>query len=78
VKSKQDLLGSPQIRAQAQSGWLKLTLAEFLPVTQAAGGKAGAKTPAPKVLKPGDVCPVCGAVVRERPLLNGSFVGCLC
>ena len=80
VKCKQDLLASPQIRAGAQSGWLKLTLAEFLPLnTGASGGagKAGAK-PAAKALKVGDICPVCGAVVRERPLLNGSFVGCMC
>jgi hypothetical protein len=81
VKGKQDLLTSPQVRAQAQSGWLKLTLAEFLPLSTAAqpcAGKPAAKPAAPKVLKVGDICPVCGAVVRERPLLNGSFVGCMC
>jgi hypothetical protein len=80
VKSKQDLLASPQIRAGAQSGWLKLTLAEFLPLSTAASGGAGkpGTKPAAKTLKVGDICPVCGAVVRERPLLNGSFVGCMC
>jgi hypothetical protein len=81
VKTKQDLLASPQVRAQAQSGWQKLTLAEFLPVcsaSQASAAKPVAKPATPKALKVGDICPVCGAVVRERPLLNGSFVGCMC
>src|SRR5260370_48093 len=77
----QDLHASPHIGAGAESGWLKLTLAGFLPRSAAASGGSGkpvAKPAAPKVLKLGDVCPVCGAVVRERPLLNGSFVGCMC
>jgi hypothetical protein len=81
VKNKSDLLASPQIRPQVQSGWQKLTLAEFLPVSTAAQGgavKPLTKTCAPKALKIGDVCPVCGAMVCERPLLNGSFVGCMC
>ncbi len=81
VKTKQDLLASPQVRAQAQSGWQKLTLAEFLPLStaaQAAACKPAARPAASKALKIGDVCPVCGAVVCERPLLNGSFVGCMC
>jgi len=29
-------------------------------------------------LKAGDVCPVCKAVVCERPLLKGTYIGCLC
>ena len=32
----------------------------------------------PANLKPGDICPVCNAEVRERWLLNVSFIGCLC
>jgi hypothetical protein len=82
VRGKQDLLASPQIRAQAQSGWQKLTLAEFLPLSAAAAPKAPAKAaatkPAAKPLAVGDICPVCGSQVRVRPLLNGSFVGCMC
>ncbi len=89
VRGKQDLLASPQVRAQAQSGWQKLTLAEFLPLTTAAAAAATAQAarapakpaaakPAPKPLALGDICPVCGAEVKVRPLLKGSFVGCLC
>lgn len=37
-----------------------------------------AAKPKPVSLKPGDICPVCGAEVRERWLLNVSFIGCLC
>ena len=76
------MLGSPQIRTQPQPGWQKVTLAEFLPVSQAAATAASptavkACAP-PRQLKLGDVCPACGAEVKQRPLLNGSFVGCLC
>lgn len=84
ITSKQALLASPQCRASAQAGWQKVTLAEFLPLStaaaaQPAGPIAVAVKPLPaKPLKPGDRCPVCGAEVRERPLLNGSFIGCLC
>jgi hypothetical protein len=44
------------------------------------GKPASAKakgTPAQQ-LKVGDVCPVCHAEVRLRPLLHGTYVGCLC
>jgi hypothetical protein len=84
VNNKQDLLAWGQIQSQARSGWQKLTLAEFLPQTAAPGNanapaiRASRPGNAPRTLKPGDVCPVCGAEVRERPLLRGSFVGCLC
>jgi hypothetical protein len=79
IKSKQELLASPQVRTQAMSGWQKLTLAEFLPVSTAALAGAGKSGPRPaRALKLGDICPVCGAMVCERPLLNSSFVGCLC
>jgi hypothetical protein len=26
----------------------------------------------------GDLCPLCGAEVKERPLFVGTYVGCLC
>jgi hypothetical protein len=26
----------------------------------------------------GEICPACGAEVKERPLFSGTFVGCLC
>jgi hypothetical protein len=84
ITSKQSLLASPQCRAQAQPGWQKVTLAEFIPLAQAAASAALTSSPRaaaaaqPRVLKPGDICPVCKAEVKLRPLLNGSFVGCLC
>jgi hypothetical protein len=77
VASKQQLLSSPQVRMQAQAGWQKVTLAEFLPLSTAPASTAVTTAPA-KPLKLGDVCPKCGATVAVRPLLNGSFVGCLC
>lgn len=86
ITSKQALLASPQCRTQPQPGWQKVTLAEFVPLSQASASQAAAggpvtvpvKTAAPRTLKAGDTCPVCGAQVRERPLLNGSYIGCLC
>lgn len=80
VGAKAQLLSSPQVRTQPQPGWQKVTLAEFLPVSQAVGnaGAAAKGTAPPKPLKIGDVCPACGAEVKVRPLLNGSFIGCLC
>ena len=72
VANKQLLLTSPQCRMHPQAGWQKVTLAEFLPTA--------APTPAviARTLKPGDICPVCKAEVRERYLLNSKYVGCLC
>lgn len=79
VTTKQSLLASAQCRAQPRSGWQKVTLAEFLPVSQ---GKPAATAAKPagtvKALKLGDICPVCSGEVRIRPLLVGSYVGCLC
>jgi hypothetical protein len=78
ILNKQGLLAAPQCRTQTTAGWQKVTLAEFLPVTtqpSAANGNGGAPA---KPLKVGDICPACGAEYRVRPLLNGSFVGCLC
>ena len=53
------------------------TLAEFLPLTRAAA-PAAKPAPAPRVLTRGDICPKCKAEVRDRPLLNRSYLGCLC
>jgi hypothetical protein len=82
VRSRQDLLSSPRCRSTPAAGFQKVTLAEFqplaVPVTPAANA---AKAPTPragKPLKPGDICPVCGAEVRTRWLLNGTYIGCLC
>lgn len=83
IPSKQAFLGSSQCRAQARAGWQKVTLAEFLPASQAAQpakpAAAGPAAPAKGLsLRVGDICPVCGAEYRQRPLLVGSYVGCLC
>jgi hypothetical protein len=80
VTNKLTLLQSPGVRCQPVAGWHKLTLAEYRPPTPAPATPAPAtKTPAAKApLKIGDRCPVCGAEVRQRSLLNGTFVGCLC
>lgn len=76
--SKQQFLSSPQARTQPQAGWQKVTLAEFLPISTAAPAPAAVVAPRPRPLKVGDICPKCKAPVAVRPLLNGSFVGCLC
>ena len=28
--------------------------------------------------KAGEICPVCQAEIRERPLFTGTYLGCLC
>src|SRR5262245_25925096 len=81
ITGKAALLASPQCRAQAQNGWHKVTLAEFLPLSQAAApapATTAASATATRILRIGDICPKCKAEVRVRPLLRGSYVGCLC
>jgi hypothetical protein len=80
VSSKTALVNAPTCRTQAVAGWQRLTLAEFLP---AGAQPAAAATPpstavARKPMKIGDRCPTCGADVRVRYLLKGSYIGCLC
>ena len=59
-------------------------LAPTAPTAAAASIVASTTTAAPpprapaKKLQPGDICPVCHAECKERPLFTGSFVGCLC
>src|SRR5207302_8965341 len=65
ITSKQALLASPQCRTQPQPGWQKVTLAEFVPLSQAAAPQPAANGPvavsakgaAPKPLTIGDTCP---------------------
>lgn len=102
LTSMRALLASPDCRSKAGSGFQRLTLAEFLPVSTAVQAASPAPPPTvatppqttpaaatlsksapsaptpPRPLKVGDRCPKCGAEVKTRPLLNGSFVGCLC
>ncbi len=76
IAGKQQLLSSPQVSTQARPGWQKVTLAEFLPLATAPPAAVPAAPPKP--LKAGDTCPKCKAKIAVRPLLNGSFLGCLC
>lgn len=84
IVRKQDLLASPHYSASPQLGFRMATILEFLPLTSAVVAPAPPAAPevdaAPPVreLKLGDVCPQCGAEVRERPLFSGTFVGCMC
>jgi hypothetical protein len=80
VACKQDLLSSPQCRLQAHKGFQRVTLAEFQPISSQAKPPAPASAPrnAAKALKLGDICPVCKGEVKLRPLLHGTYLGCLC
>jgi hypothetical protein len=102
VKTKQDILRSPQCSLSPRQGLRRVCIVEFLPLTTMAGNNkpiiapppvvkpspspppVAARPPAPvprapsKPLRVGDMCPVCGAEVKERPLFSGTFVGCLC
>jgi hypothetical protein len=79
IASKQDLLASPYSKQQPTPGFQRVTLAEFLPAARTSSATTTAKaTTAAKTLKVGDICPKCGAEVKLRQLLNGTFVGCMC
>jgi hypothetical protein len=89
VRTKQDLLSWTGCRSQSTPGYQAATLAEFLPVANQVPAAAPASvavkaaTPAaapvartaPKV---GEICPVCKAEFRIRPLLHKTDLGCLC
>jgi hypothetical protein len=83
LKTVQDLLSWSGCQANAGSGFHPVTLAEFLPVSSAL---PAARQSAPSATtaaatpqrKEGDICPVCKAVICRRPLLNGTYLGCLC
>jgi hypothetical protein len=57
-------------------------LPAVLPPRPQAPGPQGLKptspAPPPARVRPGELCPVCGAEVRERELFSSTFVGCLC
>ncbi len=81
INSRQDLLTSPHCKQQPTPGFQRVTLAEFGPLARPTAPTASvvpAKAPAVKQLKIGETCPKCGAEVKVRSLLNGTFVGCLC
>ena len=81
VKTKQDLIASPQYSAKSKQGFSRATIVEFLPLVAVAAAPAQQPPlpePAPRKLEMGEVCPKCGALVEERALFTGTFVGCLC
>ncbi|APR85651.1 Hypothetical protein A7982_11000 [Minicystis rosea] len=102
VKTKQDILRSPQCSLSPRQGLRRVCIVEFLPLTTMTTNHKSPPPPAvkpppppsppavrspspPAVVRPpartlrvGDVCPACGAEVKERPLFSGTFVGCLC
>jgi hypothetical protein len=101
VKTKQDVLRSPQCSLSPRQGLRRVCIVEFLPLTTAATPGKVVAAPAPaarpvapppavrpppppaprppgRALRVGEVCPLCGAEVKERPLFSGTFVGCLC
>jgi hypothetical protein len=84
IATRQDLLSAPQCQLQPKAGFQRVTLAEFQPLARQANAAPGPQNAAAgggkpaRALKVGSVCPVCHAEVKERPLLNGTYVGCLC
>src|SRR6516162_10078025 len=83
IANRQALVTSPHCRAQPAAGFQRVTLAEFQPVARAhapppPAPKGQGNGAAPRALRPGDICPVCGAEVRVRALLQGTYLGCLC
>ncbi len=90
ITNAQAFLQSPHCSASARSGFHEVVLATWqnatqtLPAPVVTGAHAARPAPpkratAPKrPQRPGDICPDCGAEVRERPLFTGSYVGCLC
>jgi hypothetical protein len=72
VSAKADLLTAPGISVQPVTGWRKLTMAEFVASLPQASPAASAAATV------GQFCPKCGAEIRERSLLNQTFIGCMC
>jgi hypothetical protein len=106
VRTKHDILRSPQCSLAPRQGFRRVCIVEFLPLTTVIANSpapsppppparvattassvaptASTSPPAPprrstaRALRVGDICPICGAEVKERPLFSGTFVGCLC
>jgi hypothetical protein len=86
IASRQALVTSPHCRSHPAPGFQRVTLAEFQPAArtpghpppQTARSQSAAAPTAAGTLRPGDICPVCGAEYRVRALLQGTYLGCLC
>jgi hypothetical protein len=80
------LLASGHVATGWKSGYCRVTLAEFLPVSRAqpqpaASPAAASSPPSPAAPGPrveGQPCQVCGEIVGERWLLTSRYVGCRC
>ena len=88
------LFASSAISQKPARGYIEMTLAEYLPVSQAAraGVSSGAAPPAgaahsrpgrsassrPLARPLGSRCDACGELVTERALLTSVYIGCRC
>lgn len=67
-------LASPSSRGTAQT--TSQTAAASSPTPMLGSPAKARRAAGPR--KIGDVCPVCGETVSERPLLHSTFIGCRC
>jgi hypothetical protein len=72
VRSKGDIVSSPQCAMQPTHGYQRFSLLEFLPLSSAPAAEESEDE------VDDATCPLCGAEIKERQLLSGTFVGCLC
>ncbi|WP_394822277.1 hypothetical protein [Pendulispora albinea] len=84
IQTKHDLLSSPHCSRTPRAGFRRASILEFQPLTSATAmhttavsGMRALATPA-RPLVMGDVCPICHAKVKERPLFSSTYIGCLC
>jgi hypothetical protein len=76
VRSKSDIVSSPQCAMQPARGHHRFSLIEFLPLSSAPVAEKEEHDVAGEI--DDGTCPVCGAEIKQRQLLSGTFVGCLC
>lgn len=83
ASSVQGLLQSPNVSPTRRPGFVPVTLAALQPAAgavvpgQVSPAPARASRPGPRPSL-GDRCVVCGQKVEERPLFQGTFIGCGC
>jgi hypothetical protein len=65
----------PTLQATAQA---RQATATAQATAQAARPAAPVTAPSTRALRLGDRCPVCGELVKERPSLLDTFIGCMC
>lgn len=81
ASSVHSLLQSPNVSVTRRPGFVPVTLAALKPAAGAVvlgqAGSAPARTPRPGPSL-GERCDVCGQKVEQRPLFQGTFIGCGC